>query len=231
VSVPESDRLLVRKENLARCAWCGTPESPKWVTTQRNEIFCSPECQAAKYSSRRFNFGFLSACCGGIAFFYPIIMTLRFQQAFYLPEAAGDLFVLAFAFFILGICMMITGSLGSKYLDRKDKYRDVTLLQCEYCMQANPPSFTRCRYCGAPLTRAPFTYETMPPWIREQLIDQRPLGRFICPHCNAIYSYDASKVESDGRIRCQNCLRPFLSPYPIPQQQEPTTESYLYSDI
>ena len=85
-------------------------------------------------------------------------------------------------------------------------YHNVTLLQCEYCNMTNPPNVRRCQYCGASLTKAPFSYETTPPWIRKK----ERLGRFRCPHCNATYSYDAANFENDDKIKCQNCMKLFL---------------------
>jgi len=227
MSEPDSDRLLVMKDNLARCAWCGTPESPKWLTSEKNEIFCSSECQAAKYAYKAINGGFLSAFCGAIIILIPIIAFLRYPIPSGQAGSIGGWIITGFLLFIAGVGAMLGGHEGKNYQNRKNKYRDVTLLQCEYCTQTNPPNVMRCQYCGASLTKAPFKYETTPPWIRKQMY----LGRFKCPHCSATYSYDVAKLENDGRIKCQNCLKPFTPPIPIAQWQEPTTESQLYSDV
>jgi predicted Zn finger-like uncharacterized protein len=220
VSLPESDRLLVAKNNIARCAWCGTPESLKWVTTQRNEIFCSPECRAARYSARSIIGGVVFSFIGLLIAVMPLLAPVSDS----IPEyQLGLIYEFLFSGVLLGlgvIWMMAAGGLARKYLARRGQYNDIALLECEYCLQANPPSNTRCQYCGAPLTRAPFSYETMPPWIRSQMMNQEHLARFRCPKCNAVYSYDVSKVESDGRIRCQNCFNPFMPPYPIPDRRE-----------
>jgi len=128
---------------------------------------------------------------------------------------------------VIGIGFMVAGYEGNKYRDRKDKYRDVTLLQCEYCNQVNPPSVVRCQYCGASLTKAPFRYETTPPWIRKDMY----LGRFKCPHCHSTYSYNVSKIEDDGMISCQNCGKSFPSPVSIFQKDESTIESSLYAGV
>jgi predicted Zn finger-like uncharacterized protein len=233
MSEPSSDRLLVKKDNLARCAWCGTPESPKWVTTQKGEMFCSSECQLAKHSSRAIDGGFITACCGGIIMLIPIIAILRFPVPYGQPISSNQFgtaaiwIVSGLLFFITGVGGMIAGAEGKKYRNRKDKYRDVTLLQCEYCTQTNPPNVVRCQYCGASLTKAPFRYETTPPWIRNEM----HLGRFRCPHCSSTYSYNVSKIENDGSIKCQNCGKPFAPPVPYAQWHESEVESSLYSNV
>lgn len=232
LSEPDSDRLLLKKDNLARCAWCGTPESPQWVNSPKGEMFCSSECESAKYSSRSFDGGFLTAILGCIIILIPIISILRFPVP---PgpnssSAFGSVVVWiisGFLFLMTGIGGIIRGYEGQKYRDRKDKYRDVTLLQCEYCTQTNPPNVLRCQYCGASLTKAPFRYETTPPWVRKQT----PLGRFRCPYCKATYSYDASKLVKDDTVKCQNCNRPFTTPFPITQSQELAEEASLYSNV
>jgi predicted Zn finger-like uncharacterized protein len=231
VSVPESDRLLVAKKNIARCAWCGTPESNNWVTTQYDGIFCSPECRAARYSTRSIIGGIIFSCIGLLFVVMPLLALVRNPVPDY---QSGSIVGFMFSGVLLGLCgiwMMAAGGLSRKYLVRKGQYSDIALLECEYCLQANPPSNTRCQYCGAPLTRAPFAYDTMPPWIQGQMMNEEHLARFRCPRCNAIYSYDVSKVESDGSVRCQNCLKPFVPPYPIPDRRESEIESHLYSDV
>ncbi|MFW9961153.1 MAG: MJ0042-type zinc finger domain-containing protein [Candidatus Thorarchaeota archaeon] len=228
-----SDRLLVNKQNLARCAWCGTPESPKWMTSEKGEIFCSSECELAKHSSRSFNGGFLLAVSSCIIILIPIIAMLRF------PVPSGQIIpssqfgsvagwiLSGFLLLITGIGAMIRGYEGQKYRDRKDKYRNVTLLECEYCAQTNPPNVVRCQYCGASLTKAPFKYETTPPWIRQEMY----LGRFRCPHCSSTYSYNVSKIEKDGSIKCQNCGKPFTPPLTHAQWHEPTAKPSIYADV
>jgi predicted Zn finger-like uncharacterized protein len=229
----DSDRLFVKKDNLARCAWCGTPESPKWVVNQKGEMFCSSECQSAKDSSRAIDIGFLTAFCGGIIILIPIIAILLSPVPYSQPITSNQFGSIAgwiisgFLFLIVGVAGMIAGYEGKKYRDRKGKYNDVTLLQCEYCNQTNPPNMVRCQYCGASLTKAPFRYETTPPWIRKEMY----LGRFRCPHCSSTYSYDASKLENDGSVRCQNCGKPFAPPFPHDQWQESSVESSLYADV
>ncbi len=227
MSKPESDRLLVKKENLARCAWCGTPESPKWVTTEKGEMFCSSECMAARYSLRSIDVGFLSACCGGLLMLGTIISLILFPQASGQFVGALEWNIMSFLLFISGIGMMIAGAEGKKYHNRKDKYRDVTLLQCEYCTQVNPPNIVRCQYCGASLTKAPFRYETTPPWIRKEMY----LGRFKCPRCSSTYSYNVSKIENNGSIKCQNCGKPFTPPFLHAQEHESAVEPSLYADV
>jgi hypothetical protein len=228
----DSDRLFVKKDNLARCAWCGTPESPNWIVNQRGEMFCSSECQSARDSSREINRGFLSACFGGIIVLVPIIAMLRSSIPFGPPIPTGQFesvaiwMMFGFLFLIAGVGGMIAGYEGKKYRDRKDKYNDVTLLQCEYCSQTNSPNRVRCQYCGASLTKAPFRYETTPPWIRKEM----HLGRFRCPYCSSIYSYSVSNFENDGSVRCQNCGKPFVPQFPYGQLQKSSAESSLYAD-
>jgi predicted Zn finger-like uncharacterized protein len=214
-SEPDSDRLLVMKDNLARCALCGTPESPTWVLNEKGEMFCSSECQSAKSSSKTINRGFLSACFGGIIIFIPIIAIFVFPVPSSQILSSGQFgsvavwIIFGLLFLINGVGAMIGGYESKKYRDRKDKYHDATLLQCDYCTQTNPPNVMRCQYCGASLTKAPFKYETTPPWIRKQM----HLGRFKCPHCSATYSYDVAKLDNDGTIKCQNCMKPFTPPF------------------
>jgi hypothetical protein len=224
-----SDRLLVKKDNLARCAWCGTPESPKWVTNEKGEMFCSSECQSAKHSTRAMDVGILVACCGGIIVLIPIITFLVFPDPFGRPISSGEFssiggwIITGIFLFISGVGGMVAGYEGKKYRDRKDKYRDVTLLQCEYCAQTNPPNVVRCKYCGASLTKAPFKFETTPPWIRQQM----HLGRFKCPFCGSIYSYNFSSLVNNSTVKCQNCGKPFVPPFPHNQWQESSVESSL----
>ena len=116
----DSDRLFVKKDNLARCAWCGTPESDSWVTTQKNEIFCSSECEEGKHASKRFNYGFYTACIGSIWLLGQTFMMLRFPSPPLSSSFVFEWMISAFLFFMSGIVMMIAGYEGNKYRNRKD---------------------------------------------------------------------------------------------------------------
>jgi len=215
----------VKKDNLARCAWCGTPESDEWITRGRNEIFCSSECQAAKYSTGANLAGYVFTCLGGgilVLFFFASLAPNILGD----PRAVAEVVVYGLFFLIVGVGTVIGANRGKKYQDRKDKYRDVTLLVCEYCTQANPPSITRCRHCGASLTKAVFSYETTPPWIQK-----RRLNRFRCPRCNAVYSYNLLNLQSGGTVKCQNCDRPFVLSRPLVLVDDSIAARSLYPDV
>ncbi|RDE14582.1 MAG: hypothetical protein C4K48_05920 [Candidatus Thorarchaeota archaeon] len=221
MSEPDYDRILVKKDNLARCAWCGTPESDEWITTERNEIFCSSECQAAMYSVGAVGStgaGFACSCLGGIMLLALVFSASLNPGMSSMRNVAADLLVIGILFLLTGGLIMFGGNEGKNYQDRKDKYRNVSLLVCEYCTQTNPPSVTRCTYCGASLTRAMFSYETTPPWIQK-----RRVNRFRCPRCKAVYSYDPSSLQRDGTVKCQNCDMPFVPSRPLTPTDESNT--------
>jgi predicted Zn finger-like uncharacterized protein len=212
LSKPESDRMLVEKGSIARCTWCGSPENDGWIFSISGEPFCSSECKRAA-SIRTDGEQGAAFIAPGLFFF---LLSVRLVD---LLETT-TMVLIPFLGLLCGLPIFVCGSQtifstreAMKYYNRKNKYRDVTLLQCEYSTQANPPNVVRCQYCGASLTKAPFKYETTPPWIRAQM----HLGRFKCPHCGATYSYDVAKLENDGIIKCQNCNRSFIVPFPIAQ--------------
>lgn len=230
MSEPDSDRILVKKDNLARCAWCGTPESDEWITTQRNEIFCSSECQSAKYAyipdNRDRLITYLFASLGVGTLLAPILYNYLNPSFYGDPKIIADMFAFGIMCLIVSAAPMLCIGEGAAYQDRKDKYRDISLLVCEYCTQTNPPNVTRCRYCGASLTKAPFSYVTTPPWIQK-----KRLNRLRCPRCASVYSYNSSSLRSDGTVKCQNCNEPFVPSRPLAQTYESDSARSLYSDV
>jgi len=202
----ESERILVRKDTIARCSWCGSPESNKWVSGQNDEIYCTPECwQAASMGKRKIAAG-ARICLALAMILFPTIAILTSNLSL---AAAGMQFGLTgFLILLLGLAMYLGANEGKKYQDRKGKYSGISPIECEYCMHSNPPRATRCLNCDAPLTGAPFLSEAIPPWISKQ----SKVKGVRCPFCNAIYSYLPSVISDDGQVNCQNCTRQFLVP-------------------
>ncbi|MFW9926995.1 MAG: hypothetical protein ACFFDM_09525 [Candidatus Thorarchaeota archaeon] len=205
MSEDNSDRVIVSQGNLARCKWCGTPESPYWTITKTEELFCSYECMLASVSLSRRVAGILIILMG-FFFFLPFILFM-IQTPF--PINSGGLIPISFLgiiFMFVGAFFFAEGKEGLLYKDRKGKYRGVSPIECTYCSHQNSPQYMTCQNCGAPLSGAPFTRVTTPPWFHIGFSK----GVYKCPHCTAIYSYRQAPRSQDGLVTCQNCLRPFL---------------------
>jgi hypothetical protein len=204
MSEDNSDRIIVAKDNLARCQWCGTPESPHWINSEKGNIYCTHECLLAAESSSNRGRGFVIFSCG-LILCLPFILFLLLPP--YFPGSSPELLIYGLIFVIGGAATLVQGREGSKYKDRKDKYRGVSPVICQYCSHQNSPNLVRCQNCSAPLTGAPFSRETIPPWIKKR----GPSGVFKCPHCSAIYSYRLAPISQEGLVSCQNCTKPFRS--------------------
>ncbi|TET11147.1 MAG: hypothetical protein E3J86_03670 [Candidatus Thorarchaeota archaeon] len=208
MSEDSSDRIVVAKDNLARCQWCGTPESPHWINSEKGKIYCTHECKLAAESSSNRGKGFVSICCGLILCF-PFLLFLLYPP--YFIGAGLELVIYGPILVMIGAFAIAQGREGSKYKDRKDKYRGVSPVICQYCSHQNSPNFVRCQNCSAPLTGASFSRETIPPWLKKR----SPRGVSKCPHCSALYSYRQSLVTEDGMVTCQNCMKPFRTSKPL----------------
>ncbi|TFG32934.1 hypothetical protein EU528_01900 [Candidatus Thorarchaeota archaeon] len=195
----EQDRIVVRKDTIARCAWCGSPESNKWISTPDDDIYCTIECMEAATMGKRKLAAGAYICCAVAMMLLPVI---GLATSNYFLVAAGMQFLMAaFAMFICGFVMYFSANEGKKYQERKGKYRGISPIECEYCMHSNPPSATRCLNCDATLTRAPFVSEAIPPWFHKY----KKIKGIRCPHCNAVYSYIGSQISDEGYAACQNC--------------------------
>jgi hypothetical protein len=200
VSDEYSDRIIASQDNLARCKWCGTPESPIWTVSKSENLYCTPECMLADEA--------LTNRLSGIGFMlFGLILTIPFIL-FALPYPArlgegSPVIVCGMVSFAIGIVGYAEGRKGQKYKDRKDRYRGVSPIICSYCSHQNSPHFTACQNCGAPLTNAPFTEESMPPWLRTTS------GVVRCPYCAAFQSYRQVQGTEERLVFCQNCSRLF----------------------
>ncbi len=210
----DSDRVVVRKDKLARCMWCGSLESNNWITSEQGDIYCSPECMAAASVGRKKAGALLYIVCALAMMLFPLLLIIS-NGGF----GIGPLLQLAIIGFFMVICGLI-GYLeaiqGKKYQDRKGKYSGIPPLECEYCRYQNPPSATRCLNCDAPLSDAGFAEDALPPWISKQ----RAVKGVKCPVCGAIYSYSPEQISDDGTVHCQNCNRQFSVPssFSIPEE-------------
>ena len=200
----EPDRIVVRKDTIARCTWCGSPESNKWISTPDEGIYCTTECLEAATMGKRKIAAEVSICCGvaPILIFAIAIVTSNYTLA----AGASALFTVGFATLICGLVLYFGANEGKKYQNRKGKYSGISPIECEYCMHSNPPSATRCLNCDATLSRAPFLSDAVPPWIHKY----KKTKGMRCPHCNAIYSYTGSQISDDGYAACQNCNQQFF---------------------
>lgn len=195
-----SDRVMVSQDNLARCKWCGTPESPLWTVSKSENLYCTPECMHADEASIK--------RLSGIGFMlFGLILTIPYiLSTFLYPASAGEgsfLGVSGMASFAIGIAQYAESRKGQKYKDRKDRYRGVFPIICSYCSHQNSPHFTACQNCGAPLTKAPFAEESIPPWLRTTS------GVVRCPYCAAFQSYRQVQGMQERLVFCQNCSRLF----------------------
>jgi DNA-directed RNA polymerase subunit RPC12/RpoP len=199
----ESDRVVVRKDKLARCKWCGSPESNNWVTSQQGDIYCTAECMEAATMERKKAIATAYIICSLAV----IVLPFLFVGSIGLPVLGPfvELMFYAFCMVICGIALYFTANEGKKYQDRKGKYSGTPPIECEYCKHPNPPSATRCLNCDASLAEAPFVSEAIPPWISKQ----KKVKGVKCPMCGAIYSYSPEQISDDGIVLCQNCNRQF----------------------
>ncbi|MHA1634821.1 MAG: hypothetical protein ACTSW8_05785 [Candidatus Thorarchaeota archaeon] len=199
----EPDRIVVRKEKLVRCLWCGSPQSNDWVVSEKGEIFCTRECKLAANVRKTWQTSIAMLSCS-VMIIIPITFILVFINIRIAPMAFP---ILLYAFLMLfaSIAGFVYSYEGRKYQDRKGKYPGTPPIECEYCRHSNPPSVTRCLNCDATLTRAPFVSEEIPPWIHKQ----KRVSGVKCPHCNAVYAYLPSMISDEGNVACQNCNQQF----------------------
>ncbi|MFW9862988.1 MAG: hypothetical protein ACFFEX_03070 [Candidatus Thorarchaeota archaeon] len=200
MSDEHSDRVIVSQDNLARCKWCGTPESPIWTISQSENLYCTPECMLADEASIK--------RLGGIIFMVlGVLSTIPYiATPFLFPGSVGAdnlLIVTGMAFLVIGIAQYAESRKGQKYMDRKDRYRGVSPIICSYCSHQNSPHFTACQNCGAPLTEASFAEESLPPWLHTTS------GVVRCPYCAAFQSYRQVQGTQERLVFCQNCSRLF----------------------
>lgn len=204
----ETDRIVVSKDKLARCQWCGSPQSNEWVYSEKGGIFCSFECETAAGAKNAWLSSIAMLLCSLLIIIpYTVIWALGY---FRLGWGGFELFFWAIALFIVSLGGFAYSFEGKKYQDRKGKYGGTAPIECEYCRHSNPPSATRCLNCDATLTRAPFTSDTIPPWISKQ----KKITGVKCPICNAVYSYLPAMISDEGEVNCQNCNRQFTAPIP-----------------
>jgi len=206
--VPEhnSDRIIVAKDRLARCQWCGSPESPIWTISRDEQLFCSRECELAASSTTKRLGGIGTTCCGSL-FLIPMIFFMFFQPGNILGPIM--LFVtLGVPLLLMGLYSYFEGTEGQKYRDREGRYLGVSPIVCTYCTHQNPPSVMACQNCGSTLAEAPFTQDSTPPWF----LQGKARGIYRCPRCGAVYSYRQAPISTDGEVTCQNCLKSFYRP-------------------
>ncbi|MFW9963120.1 MAG: hypothetical protein ACFFCX_06140 [Candidatus Sifarchaeia archaeon] len=201
------DRVLVSEDNLARCKWCGTPESPRWTISKSENIYCTHQCMLADESSRNRRSGKFGIGCG-------LVLSIPFiLSAFVFPPFANvGIFLMLYGmlFLVIGIGQYAESREGQKYKDRKDRYRGISPIICPYCSHQNSPHIKACQNCGAPLSKASFSRATIPPWLQKTTLSGAFIsGGFKCPYCSVIYSYRYFHVSHDGMVICQNCARPF----------------------
>ena len=201
MSQDNSDRIIVRKDDLARCRWCGTPESPFWTITRDEQIFCSHECELAASSTSKRLGGIGMLCCGSL-FLIPLVYFMIF---FPIDSLDPMIFIVCFVLPILscGIFQYLEGTEGLKYKDREGRYRGVSPIVCTYCSHQNPPNVMACQNCGAQLTKAPFAEDSIPPWLRTTS------GVVKCSYCAAFQSYRQVQGLPECLVFCQNCNRLF----------------------
>ncbi len=219
----ESDRIIVRKDKLARCGWCGSPESNKWIPSEDGRLFCTEECMTAATMGRKKQSSVFYICCGSCLLFGPLFFLLASGGAFIGPGIMEFLFY-GISLLAIGIGIYFSANEGKKYQDRKDKYRGIPPLVCDYCMHPNTPSATRCMNCDAPLSRAPFADDAFPPWIHKHA----KISGVKCPNCGAIYSYLPSMISDDNDVNCQNCNRQFHLPVKNQSSDSPALHRFQY---
>ncbi|MFW9767712.1 MAG: hypothetical protein ACFFF9_04110 [Candidatus Thorarchaeota archaeon] len=206
MSEHNSDRIIVAKDNLARCQWCGTPESPYWTISRDEQLFCSRECELAASATTKRIGGCVSTFCGSL-FLIPLLYFMFVFPSNFLGATMVFL-LLGVPFLAIGIYEYTEGTEGLKYKDREDRYRGVSPIVCTYCSHQNPPNVMACQNCGSTLAEAPFVKDSTPPWF----IQGKSRGVYRCPHCKAVYSYRQAPISKDGEVTCQNCLKPFFRP-------------------
>jgi len=204
----ESERIIVRKDKLARCNWCGSPESNKWIPSEEGRLFCTEECMTAATMDRKKQSAAFNLFCGVILIFGPIIFLMGFGFSLAAISGMFELFFYGICLICVGVGIYLSANEGEKYIDRKDRYTGVPPLVCEYCNHPNPPRVTRCLNCDATLSQAPFADDALPPWIHKHA----KISGVKCPYCSAIYSYLPAMISDDYDVHCQNCTRQFHLP-------------------
>lgn len=202
----QPDRIVVSTDRIARCKWCGTPESNKWVFSEKGDIYCTTECMLAGNVGKTKLYAYATLFCSFLIIIPYFLVFI--SGSFGVYWFGFELLIYGICFFIIGIARLATMNEGKKYQDRKGKYSGTPPFECEYCNHPNPPNAARCLNCDATLSRAPFASESIPPWIHKQ----KKAKGVKCPHCNAVYSYLPSMILDDGQVVCQNCNQQFSVP-------------------
>jgi hypothetical protein len=217
MSDERSGKIIVSKDTIVRCDWCETPESNKWYTSKSGGKYCSEGCMAAATASSTYKTGIVSISCSLIIIMPLIVLSIVYPSAPFTPESMG-IIMYAFVLLFVGLGALIVSKDARKYRYRKGIYADISTssLECQYCNYLNPPNVLICQNCDAPLTNAPFSQETTPPWIADDL----RLGRFTCPSCHSTYAYYGSMINKEGNLECQNCGKLF----PGPEKHAPSPE-------
>lgn len=204
----EKDKVIVEKDSIPHCGWCGTWYSPDWIQlVPDGPRFCTNECMAASrvgmfqndlIQSRGFLYCtfILAIICGTLLVAYPAAAPIWF----------GMLFV-SICCFCTGAGISKTNKAAREYLYRKDMYREShqVLLECVFCSHLNPPNILDCQHCDGSLRDSRTTQGEIPEWLMTEAILSQ--NREKCPHCDAVYGYD--NTLEDGTVICQNCRQPF----------------------
>ncbi len=202
----KKDRVLVPKDSLTRCGWCGSYYSPDWIQIiPSGPKYCSHECLAA--SRIRVLENDLIQSKASLWFFASLfviftLLLVSFPQALevWLTGILASLLC-----FCMGFGLAKSNREARKYLYRKDMYCESypILIECGFCSHLNPPDALDCQHCDASLRDSQSVEGQIPDWFgSEELKTQKK-----CPHCDAVYVYDFT--EDKKTLLCQNCGKQF----------------------
>ncbi len=201
------DKILVSKDSLPRCGWCGTYYSPEWKQ-MLGEKYCSNECFAASTVETTDEICLILArsrvvryLTGGFSILSLILLFISRHPFWAFALFFGSMF------FCCGVCSSTEEEAARKNVDRKDMYRDSQPmeLECSFCSHINPPEVLDCGHCGASLKDSRSVSVTIPEWFQSG--SDTPRGVCKCPHCSASYLYKLP--EGEGVVNCHNCGKSF----------------------
>ncbi|MFW9817232.1 MAG: hypothetical protein ACFFEW_14985, partial [Candidatus Thorarchaeota archaeon] len=208
----EKDKVVVEKDSITRCGWCGTFYSPQWLQPGFGPKYCSIECMNAARSSKSeteifLAKGFIILSFASMLFCATLLLIApaHFSPLYFEILAYG--LISSVCCLCGGVGTRISNKMSQQYLYRKDMYRDShhVLIECEFCSHLNPPDVLDCQHCDASLRDATLVQGEIPEWFRQDETLSR--NRKKCTHCGAIYRYD--RPREDGTVVCQNCGKPF----------------------
>ena len=148
MSEENSEKIIVRKDTIVRCGWCGTPESTEWLAAESGEKYCSPGCLAAATESRTYKSGIVSISCSLIIIIPLIVLSFVYPNGTF-SSVSMSVVIYAFILLLMGLGALMVSRDSRKYCFRKGMYGNISTsaFECQYCDYLNPPNVSQSAKC------------------------------------------------------------------------------------